>query len=523
MATEDLSLFDRGPEMVQQALQQQEQQKYMQQAQLGQGGGQRLLAAQAGGMLGGLLNPRSSPEVENAKKAMMVKKELDATGLDPNDPNYYKTAAKLLQKVGLTSQAIRAANAAADLELKQSRINKMDSDGTPAGGTAHPLQKLIDFEATLPEGHPFKQKVKQAILEYQNTTKTKDLANLEGRGVDPNVAMDSVYGKVVPIPEGGGLGVVGPSTLSGQQPRGQAPQPQAPAGAFPSVSPQEQYQRDLKALQLIEAEAQANPNDPYLQKDLQNTRAKLAKGVPGEVAPPIVPGIPPQENPGGVKMLIKPKDIGQKELEKSVGKEFAERLNDIPKLMNEQNQLQSFAEFAKNVDSGTGQQTWLKAKKLLLALPGVGDSEFGRKISRSSSDQEMFKSISGEITVLLKNIDGKNQLPGNFSDRDLQFLQDMAPTLSTTPKGVQKIVGWMAKRKQLSIDYNKQLQQKPDGVSVLEWKKHIDSTFYQKPLFPKVIAKTNKEVDALPIGEQFADEQGNIFEKTGPNKLKRIE
>lgn len=131
-----------------------------------------------------------------------------------------------------------------------------------------------------------------------------------------------------------------------------------------------------------------------------------------------------------------------------------------------------------NIYTGTGAQQALTAKKLAKAIGiDVGDV----------SGPEAIQAIGNQFALELRNPAGGAGMPGAMSDKDREFLQASVPGLGQTPEGNRKIVDYMKRVAQRSLDVERLRQ------SYVRDNKRLDDGFYEQlekfsnanPMFPE--------------------------------------
>lgn len=76
----------------------------------------------------------------------------------------------------------------------------------------------------------------------------------------------------------------------------------------------------------------------------------------------------------------------------------------------------------------------------------------GWTVDENLPNKEAFKSLSGQFALQLRNPSGGAGMPGAMSDKDLEFLRNMVPTLSNTPQGIKMMLESYRKVAERSID-----------------------------------------------------------------------
>lgn len=182
---------------------------------------------------------------------------------------------------------------------------------------------------------------------------------------------------------------------------------------------------------------------------------------------------------------------GEKEYEKQSAKDFAEMNRDMIKgaqsarmkigTLTRLDQLLS----DPSIYTGTGAQQLLTAKKLAKAIGvDVGDV----------SGPEAIQAIGNQFALELRNPSGGAGMPGAMSDKDREFLQASVPGLGQTPEGNRKIIDYMKRVAQRSIDVERLRQ------DYVKNNRRLDEGFYRElerysdanPLFPEADQQTRR-------------------------------
>jgi len=175
---------------------------------------------------------------------------------------------------------------------------------------------------------------------------------------------------------------------------------------------------------------------------------------------------------------------GEKEYEKQSAKDFAEMNRKL--IEGSQSARMKIATLTRldqlladpNIYTGTGAQQILAAKKLARAVGAdVGDV----------SGPEAIQAIGNQFALELRNPAGGAGMPGALSDKDREFLQASVPGLGQTPEGNRKIVDYMKRVAQRSIDVERLRQ------DYVKRNRRLDEGFYREleryseanPLFPE--------------------------------------
>jgi hypothetical protein len=191
------------------------------------------------------------------------------------------------------------------------------------------------------------------------------------------------------------------------------------------------------------------------------------------------------------KTEVNVNNYGEKEYEKQSAKEFAEMNRDMIKgaqsarmklgTLNRMDQLLS----DPKIYTGAGAEQVLSMKKLAKAIGfDVGDL----------SGPEAIKAIGNQFALELRNPAGGAGMPGALSDKDREFLQQIVPGLLQTPEGNRKIIDYMRRVAQRSIDVERLRQ------DYVKKNRRLDEGFYREldaysaenPLFPEASAASSQ-------------------------------
>jgi len=155
-----------------------------------------------------------------------------------------------------------------------------------------------------------------------------------------------------------------------------------------------------------------------------------------------------------------------------------------------------------NIYTGTGAQQVLSAKKLAKAIGvDVGDV----------SGPEAIQAIGNQFALELRNPAGGAGMPGAMSDKDREFLQASVPGLGQTPEGNRKIVDYMKRVAQRSLDVERLRQ------SYVRDNKRLDDGFYEQlekfsnanPMFPEAAQQGAAQAPSQAAPRRAPD--GNMY------------
>lgn len=175
---------------------------------------------------------------------------------------------------------------------------------------------------------------------------------------------------------------------------------------------------------------------------------------------------------------------GEKEYEKQSAKDFAEANRDMIKgAQSARMKLGTLTRLDQllsdpSIYTGAGAQKLLSAKKMLKAAGiDVGDV----------SGPEAIQAIGNQFALELRNPAGGAGMPGALSDKDREFLQASVPGLGQTPEGNRKIVDYMKRVAQRSIDVERLRQDyvKKNGRLNEGFYRELENFSNANPLFPE--------------------------------------
>lgn len=187
---------------------------------------------------------------------------------------------------------------------------------------------------------------------------------------------------------------------------------------------------------------------------------------------------------GASKTEVSVNQVGEKEYEKQSAKEFAEMNRDMIKgaqsarmkigTLSRMDQLLA----DPKIYTGTGANQVLAAKKLAKAIGiDVGDV----------SGPEAINAIGNQFALELRNPAGGAGMPGALSDKDREFLQQSVPGLGQTPEGNRKIIDYMKRVAQRSLDVERLRQDyvKNNGRLNEGFYRELEAYSTTNPLFPE--------------------------------------
>lgn len=176
--------------------------------------------------------------------------------------------------------------------------------------------------------------------------------------------------------------------------------------------------------------------------------------------------------------------VGEKEYEKQNAKEFAEMNRKlIDGAQSARMKLGTLTRMGQllsdpKIYTGAGANQILSAKKLAKAVGiDVGDV----------SGPETIKTIGNQFALELRNPAGGAGMPGALSDKDREFLQASVPGLGQTPAGNAKIVEYMKRVAQRSLDVERLRQDyvKRNGRLDEGFYRELEAFSDSHPLFPE--------------------------------------
>lgn len=208
---------------------------------------------------------------------------------------------------------------------------------------------------------------------------------------------------------------------------------------------------------------------------------------------------------------------GEKEYDKQSAKEFAEMnrklIDGAQSARMKVSVLTRMGDLLNdpNLYTGAGGEKVLSAKRLAKAVGvDVGDLSSG----------EAMRAIGNQFALELRNPAGGAGMPGALSDKDREFLQASVPGLEQSREGNAKIIDYMKRVAQRSIDVERLRQDyvKENG--------RLNEGFYRKlsdyadknPLFPEASQASSKQAAPpmqgarqAPDGNWYVQQNGKYF------------
>lgn len=105
----------------------------------------------------------------------------------------------------------------------------------------------------------------------------------------------------------------------------------------------------------------------------------------------------------------------------------------------------------QGIATGVGQETMVNLKNL-------GQSLFGLELGEQTSEQEVMLAIGNRLAAQVRNPESGMGLPGNTSNRDLQFLKGAVPGIQKTPEGNRILIDFLKKVNQFKSDVAREQQ-----------------------------------------------------------------
>lgn len=203
-------------------------------------------------------------------------------------------------------------------------------------------------------------------------------------------------------------------------------------------------------------------------------------------------------NKAAGKTEINLTQTGEKEYEKQSAKDFAEMNRKLIEgaqsarmkigMLTRMDQLLS----DPSIYTGAGASKLLAAKKLAKAAGiDVGDV----------SAPEAVQAIGNQLALELRNPAGGAGMPGAMSDKDREFLQASVPGLGQTPEGNRKIVDYMKRVSQRSVDVERLRQDyvRKNGRLNEGFYRELENFSNANPLFPEAgSAKPQQRTQMAP-------------------------
>lgn len=218
-------------------------------------------------------------------------------------------------------------------------------------------------------------------------------------------------------------------------------------------------------------------------------------------------------------------NIAEKEYDKQSAKDFAEMNRKL--IEGSQSSRMKIGTLTRldqllsdpNIYTGTGAEGILTAKKLAKAVGvDVGDV----------SGPEAIRSIGNQFALELRNPAGGAGMPGALSDKDREFLQQSVPGLGQTPEGNKKIVDYMKRVAQRSVDVDRLRQ------DYIRKNRRLDEGFYREletfsnanPLFPEASqVRSTPQQGVAPVqgARQAPDGKFYVPDPNRPGKYLQVQ
>jgi len=213
---------------------------------------------------------------------------------------------------------------------------------------------------------------------------------------------------------------------------------------------------------------------------------------------------------------------GEKEYEKQSAKEFAEMNRKL--IEGAQSARMKVSVLTRmgdllndpNLYTGAGGEKVLTAKRLAKAIGvDVGDTSSG----------EAMRAIGNQFALELRNPSGGAGMPGALSDKDREFLQASVPGLEQSREGNAKIIDYMKRVAQRSIDVERLRQDyvKENG--------RLNEGFYRKladyadknPLFPEANQQPAPSAPPVQGARQAPDGKFYVPDPNRPGKYLQVQ
>jgi hypothetical protein len=164
-----------------------------------------------------------------------------------------------------------------------------------------------------------------------------------------------------------------------------------------------------------------------------------------------------------------------------------------------------------NIYTGAGADKILSAKRLAKTMGiDVGDLSSG----------EAIRAIGNQFALELRNPAGGAGMPGALSDKDREFLQQSVPGLEQSPEGNAKIIDYMKRVAQRSIDVERLRQDyvKKNGRLNEGFYRELDAYSSANPLFPEAGQQQQQQAAPpmqgarkAPDGNWYVEQNGKYF------------
>lgn len=217
------------------------------------------------------------------------------------------------------------------------------------------------------------------------------------------------------------------------------------------------------------------------------------------------------------KTEINLNQTGEKEYEKQSAKDFAEMNRKmIEGAQASRMKLGTLTRMGQlladpNIYTGAGANQILAAKKLAKAAGiDVGDV----------SGPEAINAIGNQFALELRNPAGGAGMPGAMSDKDREFLQQSVPGLGQTPQGNAKIIDYMKRVAQRSLDVERLRQNyvKQNGRLNEGFYRELEAFSNANPLFPEAnssqpgqSAPPMQGARQAPDGNWYVQQNGKFY------------
>lgn len=273
----------------------------------------------------------------------------------------------------------------------------------------------------------------------------------------------------------------------------------------------------------------ANPNLPSAQKEVAKTL--LTRALDEAKTPDKIRALQQLKADSGFqgslldleerlkaagKTEVNINQTGEKEYEKQSAKDFAEMNRKmIEGAQSARMKLGTLTRMDQllsdpKIYSGAGGEQVLTAKKLAKAAGfDVGDV----------SGPEAIRAIGNQFALELRNPAGGAGMPGAMSDKDREFLQASVPGLTQTPEGNRKIVDYMKRVAQRSLDVERLRQDyvKKNGRLNEGFYRELDQYSSAHPLFPEAdkqgpsTAPPMQGARQAPDGNWYVQQNGKYY------------
>jgi len=148
---------------------------------------------------------------------------------------------------------------------------------------------------------------------------------------------------------------------------------------------------------------------------------------------------------------------------------------------------------ANGAETGLGEETILDLKQLGTTLFGV---EWGPEVA----EQEVVRSLSNQMALVLRNPESGMGLTGNTSNRDLTFLMDSVPGLGRSEEGNALLLEYSMKAAQAKMDLADEVTRiisENGGVTPPDLKQQISQYWAEKEIFTDTEIEKAKQIAML--------------------------